>query len=88
MPLTIWKFPLRVVREQTVEMPRSARVLSAQFQDCVLCLWALVDTRQPYASRVIYVDPTGVPLDRLVGIHISTVQDDAFVWHVFDGGER
>lgn len=83
---TIWKFPLVITGEQTVEMPGRAKILTVQVQDGVPCLWAVVDPQVPTRPRIIECHGTGNPsvkpgadLD-----HIGTVQMAPFVWHFFE----
>lgn len=86
MKRKIYKFPLKITDTQTVEMPPSAKILTAQMQNGNLCLWALVDAepeleKQP---RVIEIIGTGNPFPERLRRYISTVQISAEVWHVFE----
>lgn len=60
---TIWKFPIRITTEQTVQMPFGARVLSAQMQAGQLCLWAEVDSELQPWPRKVFVFGTGHKVD-------------------------
>lgn len=87
----IWKYPITILEEQTVEMPIGARILSVQMQGGGLVLWALVDPEANREKRRIAVHGTGHPVDIAETRHfIGTVQTNggALVWHVFDGGTR
>ncbi len=92
MNFTIWKFPLKIADVQSVEMPRDARILSAQLQDGAVTLWAMVQPAAPRCKRVFWIVGTGHRADHVVVnvfAYISTVQDaNGFVWHLFDGGEE
>ncbi len=91
MNLTIWKFPLKIVEAQTLEMPQGARLLSVQGQNDVPTLWAMVDPTSSTVSRTIHLVGTGsYGTDEATMPHVGTVQTHGgqLVWHVFDGGER
>lgn len=82
---TIWKYPLKLVDRQTIEMPQGARILTAQYQEKVLCVWAEVDTIKHREKREILIQGTGPPLNSVfANRYIGTVQDDLFVWHVYE----
>jgi hypothetical protein len=84
--MTIWKFPLEVVKEQKVSMPLGAEILSVQTQNIVPCMWAKVD---PNAERVevsILTHGTGHVVDPAVGLFLGTYQlaGGDLVFHVFE----
>jgi len=83
MTKAIWKFPLRIDDRQIVRMPRDAVILSCQFQDGILCLWAEVDPLNSRTDRTFAVVGTGHPYD-FYGTFIATAQQPPFVWHVFE----
>lgn len=84
MNKVIWKYELEIADMQTFFMPEDAQILSVQYQDGQLCMWALVDS---YASKEevrISVVGTGYIFkhgDR--DVYIGTVQDGKHVRHVF-----
>ena len=87
MAKTIWKFPLEITDEQSVEMPKGAQLLSVAMQggsDC--CLWALVDPSDIRESRKVNIYGTGHPLPDDPGRHIGTfvMHDGLLVFHAFD----
>lgn len=89
MTKTIWKFPLKITDAQTVAMPEGAEILSAQFQDETLCLWAMVDSSKPQTERVIEIFGTGNPVWVDMGVSrkfIATAKmpNMPLVWHVFE----
>lgn len=91
--LTIWKFPLEITDQQTIEMPRAARILNVQAQGNILTLWALVSPDAEKVRRQISVYGTGDEIDAFVAefaTYVGTAQthSGALVWHVFDWGER
>ena len=95
---SIWKFPLSVDDRSyaVVLMPREATVISAQMQLGRLCVWAHVDTNAVVEKRTFRVFGTGweMPSDFTeIYRFIATVQDEPFVWHVYEqqplkGGAR
>lgn len=83
----IWKFEVGP-RFSDVEMPRDARVLSAQVQHGKLCVWALVNPENTKVKRQFLVLGTGHPagaVETLNLIFVDTVQMDggAYIFHVF-----
>jgi hypothetical protein len=88
--LRIWKFPLAIVDEQVIGLPKDAEILSVQFQGPQLCLWALLDTEAPKQMRLIRIIGTGNPApdDLALWTFLGTVQQGysglpTLVWHVF-----
>ena len=82
---TIWKYKLDNKPEM---MPEGSQFLDAQMQNGCMCVWFLVDTTKNMVNRDIRVYMTGEPLPDDNGKHVSTVQADGFVFHVFDFGEN
>jgi hypothetical protein len=85
--MVIYKYPLKLVDEQTVEMPNSATLLHVAEQNGQLCLWAMVDPRREVVGVPIVIVGTGNPMGN-VGKYLGTVQMGRFVWHVFLGGSK
>lgn len=87
MKKTIWKFPLKVVEEQVIKMPRNAHILGVQVQRGEPCIWALVEPDHELEDRVIGIFGTGnpFPVNELYNI-IGTIQMHGgdLVWHVFE----
>lgn len=85
MKRTIWKFPLAIADTQVVAMRSGAKVLAVQAQGDALCLWAIVDPDAPDEAVEFRIHGTGHPLpnDAHRYEHVGTVQQGAFVWHVF-----
>ncbi|MDO8573013.1 MAG: hypothetical protein Q7S11_04630 [bacterium] len=81
---SIWKFPLEVTDNQTVELPVGAKALSVQVQNEKPCLWAMVDTKTKIESRVIQIFGTGHPVLN-EGDYIGTFQmlGGSLVFHAF-----
>lgn len=82
---TIYKTQLKLIDIQTVELPCFAKFLSVQLQNNVICLWSEVMTDlQPYQYK-IFIIGTGYPVPEDAVKYIGTVQQDGFVWHVYQG---
>lgn len=84
--MTIWKYPLIIEDEQTLQMPRGAVILSAQVQHGSLFLWAMVDPTQPHDERDIVIIGTGMEFhaDALNYIGTAQMAAGALVWHIFE----
>ena len=86
---TIWKFPIRLDVNLTVDMPKGSLVLSAGVQDGSIMVWALVQDDAEQIRRRFAVYGTGHPMlpkDAAL-LFVGTVFMGSYVWHVFDGGE-
>ena len=82
---TIYKYPIKVTDLQTVQMPDLAQILCVQKQDGIICLWARCFSENELKPRSISVAGTGNPIDgNYFHKYIGTVQDDPFIWHVFE----
>jgi len=82
--MRIYKYELKIQDRQNITMDWDARLLSVQFQDGKLCLWAMVDTNSWKSHRTIRIVGTGMDFDPDGLVFIGTVQQDGFVWHVFE----
>lgn len=85
---TIYKYTLRIVDEQVVEMPLLSRVLSAHEQNGKLCLWAAVLTGDDKTEKLkVRIIGTGNPIpDGTFNDYrfLATVpMSNGLVWHVF-----
>lgn len=89
---TIYKYPLELTDNQLLTLPSSARPLSVQLQGDQLCLWAEVNTGVGgLKDAVISIVGTGHEIPRGAVHYLGTVQQAAFVWHVYAStamGER
>lgn len=86
---TIWKYIIYYGQNE-YEMPKGAKILSAQLQDDNICIWALVEPENEKEVRIIEIFGTGWPLD-LVNTKdedkykfIVTIQRGGFVQHLFE----
>lgn len=82
--MTIWKFPLRIIDVQVIQMPSGAKILAAANQSGVLCIWAKVNPANASELRTIEIVGTGIPVDDYQRQFIGTVVIEPFVWHVFE----
>lgn len=95
---TIWKFPIEIKDEQTIEMPGGSKILCVNTQGPELVnhhqenipaqafLWAVVDPKAAIHPVQIYIYGTGNPAPNLYkASYIGTFQQfgGALVWHVF-----
>lgn len=85
---TIWKYPLKVVDQQTIRMPERAQILSVQTQNGTPCIWALVQPDAVLLPRTINTFGTGHPIDGNPGAFVGTYQLQGgalvLVFHVFE----
>lgn len=85
--MKILKFELRVIGLQIIDMPYLYKILSAQYQNGHICVWALVDEMKPHHNHAFAVYGTGQEINTAsTGEFIGTVQQGSLVWHVFDKG--
>ncbi len=86
--ITIYKYPIEIIREQGVSMPEDAVILSVGLDPAGrLCLWARVNTHKAPRQRIIEIYGTGtVVASVLEGRFIGTVLQQEFIWHVFEVG--
>lgn len=84
---TVYKYQLTITNRQTVVMPgaKSAKLLSVQMQNNIVCLWALVNTDLPNEKIQISIVGTGHPIEHDNVQYIDTFQMVArgLVFHVF-----
>lgn len=84
----IYKYPFGVSTFLKIEMPESAEILSVQIDNKtgIPCLWAIVDTDKPKINYYFSILGTGetAPISSYSKEnHVSTFQEDGFVWHMF-----
>lgn len=82
--MTIHKFTLTRERRQQVAMPVNAEILACQMQGSSLCLWAMVDPARGQELREIHIYGTCHEFSPVGMMHLGTVQDGSYVWHVFE----
>ena len=86
MTLAVWKYPLQKDSYHIVDLPVGAEVLSFQMQQGVPTIWALVDVNGSLGRRMFRILATGESLPDKNLKYIGSVQDHAFVWHLFEQG--
>ena len=86
MAKAIWKFPLEIMDEQSIEMPGGAELLTVAVQGGECFLWAVVQPKNNRVSRRLNIYGTGHPLPDEPGRHIGTfmLHGGALVFHAFD----
>ncbi len=86
----IWKYPLKSMEIQMIEMPLGAKILTVQVQHKKVCLWCLVNPNDNamITKREIHIVGTGHDLDwsGLQTDYIGSyqLQEGRFVGHVFE----
>jgi len=89
MKYRIYKYPVKVTATQTIEVPAESELLDMQFQNGELQMWVKIPTQpsleNPWRISLAIVG-TGheVPQDAIR--HITTVQSQGYVWHIFATG--
>ena len=85
---TIHKYPINFKTEElSLTMPINAQVLTVQFQNDQLCLWARVDSEEEQVEkREFRRYGTGLEVNEFDLEYISTVQEGngSLVWHIFE----
>lgn len=97
----VWKYELPLDRNILLNMPQHAELVAVHNQrtqvagdtgwrdENVPTVWALVDTARPMVTRRLYVVGTGHEApEPFEAKYVGTAVCGAYVWHVFDGGER
>lgn len=89
--MKVFKYPLKIVERQTIEMPSNSNLMCVQLQGGTPVLYAAVDDLADSAdvrNVVIGMAGTGhdIPAD-VIG-YIGTIQMGAFVWHFFPCGDK
>lgn len=88
MNRTIFKYPLKPLDQQTVELPLMSKPLSVGLDPTgQLCLWALVDAKITgfFTAWKVWIVGTGKPVpDRVEETtFLGTVRQEAYMWHIF-----
>ncbi len=84
----IYKYPLRMVNVQALELPVGAEILSVEEQHGHIMVWALVDPEQHKELHRIEIIGTGEDImtdEKFTRKHLGTVQlaMGTLVFHVF-----
>lgn len=81
--LTVWKYPLKPVGQDTIKAPRPAKIISVGKVDRSIMAWVLVDTEAPFISIPLIIKQTGEPFAGNEDEFIGTVVVSDIVSHVF-----
>ena len=79
----IWKYNIDITDYQVINTRADADFLTVQMQGFYPCIWVAVDTEKENKEYVIEVFGTGNPIPDHDRDYIGTIQESAFVWHVF-----
>lgn len=77
---TIFKYVIH--HGEDTMMPAGAEILTVQIQNGLICAWAAVNVYAPLVKRKIIALGTGHTFSEAE--YLATVQDGAFVWHLFE----
>lgn len=84
----IWKYPIIIVDEFEIELPRNARVLCVQMQGETPCIWVKFAAYniEEKEKRNFSIIGTGNPFNAEGLIYIGTFQmfKSQLVWHLFE----
>jgi hypothetical protein len=95
MQKTIWKFTIPKPKHDSpvvsIKMPVNAEILTVQMQNDIPQIWAECNPKAEREERQFVVMGTGWPNAEVVDLdedftYIGTVQDGAFVWHIYELG--
>ena len=86
----IFKYKLLNNLRQDVEMPIRSEILSVQFQQDQLYLWAKVNPDNQPEIRKIVIVGTGFEFDSSNLTYIATIQEaeGLLIWHVFEDEKK
>lgn len=94
--MKIYKYQLwSGIGTTNIEMPKGAKILSFQYQQKTICavtkqgfgilyIWCLIDETQPKEIREFVMVGTGFEFDSSKLTYIGTVQEEQYVWHLFE----
>lgn len=81
---TIYKYPLEITDEQTVQIPEGADLLAINADpNGILCAWALVETENKPVDYTFVIFGTGHKIERKDISYFDSCIEGAFVWHIF-----
>lgn len=82
----IWKYPLPIIDNVEISLPKDSKILCVKTQKNDLCLWALVNPDENETESVkLRIAGTGHPIEEENLEYIDTVlmYEDNFVIHIF-----
>lgn len=83
----IYKYTLKLIGIQQIDLPSDYKILSIQLQYENMQMWVLVNSEAPTIPRYFHIYGTGQCIENInVLKYISTVVtcNEALVWHVFE----
>lgn len=91
MTMRVYKFPVQITDEFSVELPTGFRFLSVHTQRGAPFMWCLVDDQARRVSHRFRVVGAGHPCDHLIGdggfrwsfCGTFLVENDSLVFHLF-----
>lgn len=88
MDKVIYKYQLKVLGRNEVNMPKGAEILHMEIQGGVPCIWALVDLKEEQVSRSFDIYMTGQKIRdnpiKYIDTYIDTYMYKNLVCHVFE----
>lgn len=82
----VWKYPLPIIDNVEISIPKGSKILCVKTQKNDLCLWALVNPDENETESVkLRIAGTGHPIEEENLEYIDTVlmYEDNFVIHIF-----
>ena len=83
---TIWKYLLEVTDRQTLNMPRTAKILHVGVQQGLACLWAEVTPGAAQEERTILIAGEGhaLPDDNMRYIGTFQLSGGKLIFHAYE----
>lgn len=82
---TIWKYPIPITDEFTLDLPIGAEVLSVNLQYKKSYIWVFIpNTNSETTKRNFRLFGTGNPVDIEGYEYIGMLMQWPFVWHLFE----
>jgi hypothetical protein len=86
---TIWKFPIKITDYQVLTVPINWEPIHVGLDpQGTPCIWAEVDSEKKTEPCNIYVYGTGHQADIDTQVHIGSLVQGPFVWHVYRDGRK
>lgn len=84
--MKIYKYGLKIIDEQALELPVGARILTLKTQNDLPFIWATVDPDAKLEKRNFYTYGTGhaLPNDMSMMMYLGTYIVPNLVFHVFE----
>ena len=81
----IWKFEITRDITTEIDVPGNYKILKVDYQNGHMCIWIMVESGKPKTRITIEVHGTGFKINDCENLeHIDTLQQDYFVWHIFE----